>query len=100
MMKASTEEPEHSPNDELDDSASSFSGGASGQTANQLLQEEERKALAHRENQAVSYLRVLVYLVVLLTAVVVCFLVYRSTKNDQQQSFEDNFAAFADKLME
>jgi multisubunit Na+/H+ antiporter MnhB subunit len=63
-------------------------------------QEEARKTLAHRENQAVGYLRVLVYLVVLITALIVCFLVYYFTRSDEEKSFEDNFLDYADKLME
>ena len=64
-------------------------------------QEEERKALTGSgNNKAVAYLRFAVYVVVLLTAVVVCVFVYLFAKKDEQTSFEDNFAAFADKLVE
>lgn len=64
-------------------------------------QEEERKALAGSgNNKAVAYLRFAVYVVVLLTAILVCVFVYLFAKKDEQTSFEDNFAAFADKLVE
>lgn len=62
-------------------------------------QEEERKNLAHRENQMVSCLRVAVYLVVLVTAILVCVGVFFYTQNNQQASFETEFAAYASKLV-
>ena len=64
-------------------------------------QEEERKELAGTgNNKAVGYLRLAVYIVVVVTALLVCILVYVIAKKDEQTNFEDNFAAFADKLVE
>lgn len=64
-------------------------------------EEEERKSLKSKSsNKTVNLLRFAVYLGVVVTAVVVCVLVYIFTKEDEQQSFQDNFAAFADKLVE
>ena len=64
-------------------------------------QEEERQRLTRMlNNNTVSFLRIAVYAVVLLTTIVVCRLVHQSTKNEEIQNFEDNFAAYADKLTE
>lgn len=62
--------------------------------------DEERKNLARRENKMVSYLRVAVYLVVLVTAVLVCVGVFIYTRNGEEHRFETEFAAYAAKLVE
>ncbi|CAB9505095.1 natriuretic peptide receptor 2 [Seminavis robusta] len=64
------------------------------------LQKEERETLAKKESQAVSIIRIVVYLVVILVAVTVSLLIYFYTKNDQQQDFEVGFAAYAMKVTE
>ena len=64
-------------------------------------QDKEREALAKgMANAAVGYLRILVYLVVLIVAVVMCVVVYTRMTSEEQQTFEVNFAAYADKLTE
>ena len=77
----------------LDDDDSNLVGTKS-------LEQEERKTLARRETQAVGYTRILVYLVVLITAISVSLVVYFYTKRDQQEDFETQFAAYAAKVAE
>ena len=88
--------------DDNEDDASSVQDDYDDQGNNtKTQQEEERQRLTRMlNNNTVSFLRIAVYAVVLLTTIVVCGLVHQSTMNEEIQNFEDNFAAYADKLTE
>jgi hypothetical protein len=62
--------------------------------------EQERSSLASHENKAVGLLRVIVFIVLSITAAMVAIGVHRYTTNDQQSNFETDFDANAAKLLE
>ena len=101
--RSNTFEIDRSQSSNDNDDASSVQDDYDDQGNNTKVQqqEEERQRLTRMlNNNTVSFLRIAVYAVVLLTTIVVCRLVHQSTKNEEIQNFEDNFAAYADKLTE
>ena len=63
------------------------------------MEAEERKSLlARKEQKAVSCLRIAVYLVVIVTAIVVSLGVYSYTKNEEEENFRLVFETNANKL--
>jgi hypothetical protein len=62
--------------------------------------EQERRTLGRKENKAVSMLRVIVFLVLSITAATVAIGVFRYIANDQQSNFEADFDANAARLLE
>ena len=63
-------------------------------------QELERKTLARKEDQAVKWLRICVFVLLMLTATIVSVIAYRYVKNDQTADFEHEFNAMASKMTE
>jgi len=72
------------------------------EAARQHLAEAEqvRKTLARKENQAVAYLRVILMMVLLVTATLASVGVYFYTKRDEEDTFTSEFAANAAKILE
>ena len=94
---------EQEPDEMEDDSSCVMSEGQVEQVAcanQESAAEEERKNLARSEDKAVSWLRVLVLGLLLLTAVLVCLGVYWFTRQDEKEDFEKEFASSAAKLVE
>lgn len=99
----SIQQEEQEPNKMEDDSSCVMSEGQVEQVARanqESAAEEERKNLARSEDTAVSWLRVLVLGLLLLTAVLVCFGVYWFTRQDEKEDFEKEFTSSAAKLVE
>jgi hypothetical protein len=79
----------------------SSSPGADKEVADKLTDKnQERNTLGRKENQAVSRLRVVVFLVLLVTATLVSVGVYLYIANDQEEDFEHDFRAQATKILE
>ena len=99
--RSNTFEIDRSQSSDDNEDASSVEEDDGGINNTKTQQEEERQRLTRMlNNNTVSFLRIAVYAVVLFTTIVVCRLVHQSTKNEEIQNFEDNFAAYADKLTE
>ena len=62
--------------------------------------QKERQTLARTEDKAVRSLRILVVLILFITAVLVSVAVYFYTSNDEEDDFEVEFAAQAARIME
>jgi hypothetical protein len=61
---------------------------------------EVKEVLASQENRAVAWLRVLVFVVLLVTAVLVSVGTYMYIRNDEEEDFENDFSASAAKVVE
>ncbi|CAB9509771.1 Receptor-type guanylate cyclase gcy [Seminavis robusta] len=61
---------------------------------------EERKKLAQKENEAVRWLRIVVFVVLLVTAALVSVGVYVLLRKDQKDDFEHDYQANALKIIE
>jgi hypothetical protein len=69
--------------------------------AREMAEEGEvREVLASQENRAVAWLRVLVFFVLVVTAVLVSVGTYMYTRNDEEEDFEHDFSANAAKVIE
>jgi hypothetical protein len=69
--------------------------------AREMAEEGEvKEVLARQENRAVAWLRVLVFFVLLVTAVLVSVGTYMYTRNDEEEDFENDFSANAAKVVE
>ena len=62
--------------------------------------QQERQALAKKENEIIFWLRLAVFAILILTNIVVAAGVYLYTQNDQQDEFNDQFQAHASKVLE
>ena len=89
---------------DVDFSESTAAGGgehheneAEGNAAEREL---ERKTLARKENQAVSYLRAIVLVVLLITAALVSAFIYLYVSQTQKDDFESEFESHAAKILE
>ena len=95
------EQTETDPNDE--DSSLDLSQGEVDDDvrAREMAEEGEvREVLARGENRAVAWLRVLVFFVLVVTAILVSVGTYLYTRNDEEEDFENDFSVNAAKLIE
>ena len=111
-MKGGSSDLEAPPreDDVVSTTSSANEGGASsgvgsnneGTSAQSKLHEleEERRTLASNEDKAVRMLRVLVFVVLLITTTIVSIGIHRYIVNDQQSDFEHDFEAHAEKVLE
>jgi hypothetical protein len=69
-------------------------------TTKERAAEEERQSLGKKETRAVMYIRILVVIVLIFTAVLVSLGVFFISRHDQNETFESEFVSNADKVME
>ena len=96
------EQTEIDPNDEDSSSVDLSQGEVDDDVrAREMAEEGEvREVLAKQENKAVAWLRVLVFFVLLVTAILVSVGTYLYTRNDEEEDFEHDFSANAAKVIE
>jgi hypothetical protein len=83
-----------------DDSSVAVSVGEGGETPLELAEaKQEREVLGGKENRMVAWLRVIVFVVLLVTAVLVLLGVFFYTRGDEEDDFESEFAANAAKVI-
>ena len=93
----------HRPAEEdADDDGSCISAGGDEKLEQRRLEiaETERKSLAQKETRAVNCLRVIVFFVLAVTAVLVCLGVFFYTRNDEIEDFEYVFESSAKQVIE
>jgi hypothetical protein len=84
-----------------DDSSVAVSVGKGGETTiEQAEAKQERQILGEKENRMVAWLRVIVFVVLLITAVLVSLGVFFYTRGDEEDDFESEFAANAAKVID
>jgi hypothetical protein len=83
-----------------DDSSVVISGGEGGETLREQAEaKQEREILGGKENRMVARLRVIVFFVLLVTAVLVSLGVFFYTRGDEEDDFRSEFAANAAKVI-
>jgi class 3 adenylate cyclase len=89
------------PNNKIDFDTNDDSRAESTDHAAQDYEiKEKRQTLAQKETKAVSLLRIVVFVVLLVTAVIVSFGVFLFTHGAEKDSFHINFEAHAVKIVE
>jgi len=81
-------------------SVGSYGGGHRGLSTKQKAAQDERATLAKQESQAISYLRWIVFLVLMVVGATFAFLVFFFTNRDQVDRFEDEFRYYALQVAE
>jgi hypothetical protein len=83
-----------------DDSSVAVSVGVGGETTlEQAEAKQERHILGEKESRMVAWLRVIVFVVLLITAVLVSLGVFFYSRGDEEDDFESEFAANAAKVI-
>jgi hypothetical protein len=83
-----------------DDSVVPTDGALKNRRLTKTAAEIERMTLGRKESRAVSVLRVIVIAVIASAAIIVSSCVFIYTRNDEEESFETQFAAHSNRIVE